>query len=352
MDDLFRPIVEDTKQHPNFRRVLADYRKPERDLFNEWAHGFIDRDGKFIREFQTSFNSSFWEVYLQAAFKQYGLTIDWSHAAPDFSLKGSGVEFIVEAVTANAAVGKPNEWDRTFSAEELAALKPLKPLNTEAIIRLSNALLNKSKKYERSYINLDHVKGRPFVVAVGPFEQPHFQLQYDRPIRALLYDYYVDEDAYLKNPKAYPNGAPAVALGHVTKDNGADVPLGLFTSGAMAEVSAVIFSCTATWGKLSSMCPAMESEHTIIRTMWATSPDGKPVWRISKPGESVETMLDGLQIYHNPFARHPLPPTVLRADRVVQHYRDQGGNWIYESRTDALLQRHVFAFTKEKLSGR
>lgn len=341
---LFEPVVPEERLHPNFRFVLAPYRQPERDLLSAWAEGFVDRDGKLIHEFQTTFNSSFWEIYLHAVFRTYAFETDWSHAAPDFRLRGHGIEFNVEAVTANAAAGKPNEWDKLLSAEELAALK-LKSLNTEAMIRLSGALISKSRKFEQSYSKLDHLKGRPFVVAIAPFEQPHFQLQYDRPIRALLYDYYVDEDAYLADPSAYPHGAPGISLGHVTKENGADLPLGVFNDASMAEISAVIFSCTATWGKLSSMCSPVEGKHTVIRTMWASPPNGAPIVRQNTAGEQVETIVDGLQVYHNPYARNPLLPSVLRAERVVQHYRDMNGDWVYESRTDALLQRSVFGFT-------
>lgn len=31
--------------------------------------GFEDRDGKFVKEFQTTFNSSFWELYLFACLR-------------------------------------------------------------------------------------------------------------------------------------------------------------------------------------------------------------------------------------------------------------------------------------------
>jgi hypothetical protein len=39
-------------------------RKPQvkRDVLLEWSDGFGDRDGKFIIEFHTTFNSAFWEL--------------------------------------------------------------------------------------------------------------------------------------------------------------------------------------------------------------------------------------------------------------------------------------------------
>lgn len=344
--DFFQPIIEVSRWNKNFTSVLVPFRKAERDLFNDWAKGFIDRDGKLVEEFQTTFNSTFWEVYLYACFREYAVEIDWSHASPDFYLRANGAEIVVEATTANSAQGKPNEWDQTYSQEELKALRRFKDLNTEAIIRLSSVILSKANKYEATYMKLNHVKGKPFVLAVAPFEQPHFNFQYDRPIRALLYDYYVDEDAFLENPDAYPDGPPGIKLGYVEKDTGAEIPLGIFNDCRMSAISAVIFSCTATWGKLSAMSrnPATKTQ---VHSIWATAPAGVPEKRRCDPSEHNETILDGLQIYHNPYADHPLSPEVFRAPRVVQHYfNSQRREWVYEGRTDALLFRQVLASPK------
>ena len=112
--DFFQPIVEEKKWNKNFSSVLVPFRKAERDLFNNWADGFVDRDGKLVAEFQTTFNSTFWEVYLFACFREYDFEIDWSYPCPDFYFSSNDFELIVEATTANAALGKPNEWDKSF----------------------------------------------------------------------------------------------------------------------------------------------------------------------------------------------------------------------------------------------
>ena len=65
-------------------------------------------DGKdtFDKEFQTTFNSTFWEVYLYRVFKELDIYIDWHYPSPDFSLSKGENEFIVEAVVSNSADGK------------------------------------------------------------------------------------------------------------------------------------------------------------------------------------------------------------------------------------------------------
>lgn len=172
--ELFDPIIDEAQFHKNFASVLTPERQPEREELMRWAERFPDRDGKFVREFQSTFNSSFWEIYLYAVFKEYGLEFDWAHASPDFILNNGKVDIVVEAATANSAEGKPNEWDKIFTPEELQNIS-FNTLNRESIIRLANTLLGKAKYYKKYYSKLDHVKNKPFVLAVAPFEQPPFQ---------------------------------------------------------------------------------------------------------------------------------------------------------------------------------
>jgi len=190
--DLFTPIVPVERFHHNFRAAISRFGTTERAVIAAWADGFPNRDGKFVQEFQTTFNSSFWELYLHAVFGKLGFAFDWRHARPDFYLTKGGHSLIVEATTANAAQGKPNEWDAVLTSEAIQNLD-LAAVNREATVRLAGAITAKFKKYQDEYRRLPHVAGKPFLIAVSPFEQPFFNLQHDRPIRSLLYDYYVDE---------------------------------------------------------------------------------------------------------------------------------------------------------------
>jgi hypothetical protein len=320
--DLFTPVAEPHHQNPNFARVLIPSRAAQRAVVQSWSEGFPDRDNKFVYEFQTTFNSSFWELYLHAAFKEYGFEMDWSNASPDFHLRTPLGDVIVEAVTANAARGAVPEWEKTSMISENVAKQNFWPLNRAAMIRLSNSLLGKLTKFRSSYQNLEHVKGRPFVVAVAPFEQPDFQYQYDRPMRALLYDDYVDETVYFQNPEKYPDGPPSLQLGSVEKDNGSSIDLGIFNHDGWVEISAVIFSCVATWGKAVAMStqPALGS----VTTSWGTDRSGRPIRRVSQIGTPSEVITDGLQIFHNPKARRPLDRALFRRPGVVQHYIEDG----------------------------
>jgi len=317
----------------------------DRAVVRDWAEGFQDRDGKFVEEFQTTFNSCFWELYLFAILKRYNLAVDWNLSSPDFVIRTPNANFCIEATTANAAEKKPNEWDRVLTPETVAAMD-LDALNHEAIIRLSNALHAKHRAYLSTYSKMPQVQGQPFVTAIAPFEQPFFNMQYDRPIRALLYDYYVDEKTYLANPTMYPQGPPVRRLGHVFKDNGAPIPLGLFNGDAMKEISAVIFSCTATWGKVRALCAAQNAAAIYFDVLRSDGPNGEPIPSRSPKSGYRETLEDGLQVFHNPYAVFSLDPAILRSSGVVQHYADRSdGSWVYEGRCKSLLWRQVWTFT-------
>ena len=56
--DLFTPVVSESAQHPNFRNIHKQPNVFNCDVLNDWARGFPDRDGKFVKEFQTTFDSS------------------------------------------------------------------------------------------------------------------------------------------------------------------------------------------------------------------------------------------------------------------------------------------------------
>src|SRR5690349_12411621 len=94
--DLFTPVVPEERWHPNF---AAEMRRPNqwnRAVLDGWATGFVDRDRKFVREFQTTFNSCFWELYLNAVLRNRGCAIDAAVASPDFVISEPQA-FIVEA---------------------------------------------------------------------------------------------------------------------------------------------------------------------------------------------------------------------------------------------------------------
>ena len=308
--ELFTPIVPPERFHPAFKTIVERLNPYDAKILNGWAEGFVDRDGKFVKEFQTTFDSAFWELYLHAVFKELGMACNFRHSRPDFCIESPGA-FVVEAAVALNS-------ERAPAVTETNPLEPpqnFREFNTQAIIRLSNTLHSKYKKYLDSYAELPHVAGKPFVLAVAPFDRPFFQFQGERAIEALLYRYYVDEDTYFKE---HPDRkAPLLAedLPLIRKDSGEPLPLGLFCDASMCGISAIIHSTAATWSKVRAMG---DDPDVAITAIYENREAGGQYIFNGPNSRYMETILDGLRVYHNPHAACPLPPDVFNRCEIFQ----------------------------------
>jgi len=330
--DLFKPVVEQARQHPNFRNLLAIANGFTLDVLNDWARGFVDRDGKFVEEFQTTFNSSFWELYVFAVLKKYGMIVDFSKRQPDFCIPVQN--FNIEATIASNAQGAEPEHAR------LGKTPPtdLNAFNFQTIIRLANSLGEKHRKYLSSYSKLAHVQRRPYVIAVTNFDQPFSFMAAQRPIEAVLLGYYVDEERYIAT-----GGREGTLMGEglmqVLKDNGSRIELGMFTTPVYADVSAVMFSSCANVGKLRAMSSDPGSD-IIFTALRLNMQSDRPHIIRARKAQYAENLLDGLRIYHNPYATYPLDPAAFRHPSVLQWYVHEGKEFV-EQRDGQLLFRFV-----------
>ncbi|NMG08906.1 glycosaminoglycan attachment site [Brasilonema sp. UFV-L1] len=336
--DLFKPIVPEEQQHPNFRFITQPQLcNPELEVIKGWADGFIDRDDKFVKEFQTTFNSSFWELYLFACFKELGCTVDFSYETPDFVVSSPYGEFIAEATTAHHPNGFRPEWEKNIELFEKTSKEDILRLAT---IRLSNAISSKYKKYISKYSKLSHVPNKPFVICAAPFEQPFFFSQDSLPIVRVLYAY----EATLTVPGNQEGEIIIVGESRsfrVQKSPGVDIPLGLFTDSRMADVSAIIFNNRATFSKVRAL--AKEGSYPIIfsgaRVVQAENVTGLRPFFEPRPNYQ-ETVLDGLHILINPFAKHPLDLRMFENREVAIHnYDPQTDSYLSELPDGFLLQR-------------
>jgi hypothetical protein len=298
--DLFAPIVPTDKFHPNFANCIAKPNPHDRAVIAKWADGFIDRDGKFVEEFQKSFNSCFWELYLHAVLKEAGCRIDFSHNAPDFVVTDP-LPFVVEATVALNAKDTLPEWTPLD-----LKLRPrdLNEFNRSAMVRLLNSISEKNRKYEKSYRNLPHVMGKPFVLALTPFDQPFFYLEVQRAIEAVLYGYYVDEQEYLDDPSKFAS-VKGQAMKAVRKNSTVELPLGIFNDSSHAHISAVLFNSSATWGKVRAL--GEDPNPLMYFSAVRCNPTNGDIFVFRGPkADYHETLCDGLKVYHNPNANHRL----------------------------------------------
>lgn len=331
--DLFTPIVSEAEQHPNFRTISKQNNQFNSDVVNEWADGFQDRDGKFVKEFQATFDSSFWELYLFAVLKHYGMQVDFSVPSPDFLVTAHGGMNIEATVALHAQSAAAEHSERR--AKDIP--RDLNELNRQTILRIRNSIDTKHKKYSKLYASLDHVRNRPFVLAITAFDSPYARLACQRAIEAVLYGYYVDEERFLKEGGTLQGQR----LTSVRKDNLSEVPLAVFGREEFSWLSAVIFSSCASWGKVRAL--ASDPNLNIFFEAVRLNASGvmPHVVRARKSAYS-ESLLDGLRVYHNPSATQKLDVRMFRHPDVFQSYFSEGdGGWMHDQRDGLLLYRSV-----------
>ncbi|QJQ02326.1 glycosaminoglycan attachment site [Herbaspirillum rubrisubalbicans Os34] len=329
--DLFSPQVAIAAQHPIFRMMTEEIYGPERAELSHWAEGFEDRDGKFVKEFQTTFESSFWELYLFAALKELGLPTDPRHHAPDFVVEGK-VPFCLEATIAKPpAGGQP-----AYGFSTARPPKDFTDFNIESTLRICNSFDAKVKKYRSSYSKLTHVQDKAFVIGIASFDRPHAHFAASRPILAALYGLYHDEAA--TRP-----GDTKVESYNVTaapKNASTNIEVGLFCDDTYADVSAVVYSSLATWGKLRALADNPDAISAYC-TLHPNPGNLLPIMRSAMKKDYREHLMDGLYVLHNPFARHPLPSGLLSHPRLCEVSVASDGELIMTAPDDFLLLRMI-----------
>jgi len=318
--DLFTPLVPLEQQHQHFRFIsqsgLCD---SELEVIKSWADGFTDRDGKFIKEFQTTFNSSFWELYLFACFKELGLAVNLSYETPDFVMTSPHGEIIAEATTANHPKGFRPEWDKG-----LPDLRKLDETSMDDMLRLSTirllqAITDKYKKFIKTYSKLTYAQNKPFVICVSPFDQPFFFLQDAIALVQVLYAF--------EQPLLIPGSQEGEMLivgesrrYRVQKKPGVEIPLGLFTNPNMADVSAIFFNNRATLCKVRALAEA--GKYPVIfygsRAIESETETGVQRFVTERPNYQ-ETLLDGFHVLLNPFAKNPLDLEIFKGREIAVH---------------------------------
>ncbi|MRX46711.1 MULTISPECIES: hypothetical protein [Bacteroidota] len=287
----------------------------ERKVVTSWTESFVDRDNKIVKEFQTTFHSSFWEFYLHKVFKEAGFVIDFSQDRPDFIIK-SPIDLNIEAVVSNIRQGGKGEENRNMD-NILSMLEPphlqenYNEFLDEAIVRNSNAILSKSKKYVNEYANCEWVdQETPFVIALSSYGQIDYGREYYYPLLALLYGLYFIPSK---------NGFSTVT--EITKPNTTStIPVGLFNDNSFEHISAVIFSCTTTLGKLTSLSISQSLSSLQLNTVLNIRQDYElPIYKTQMVDpDNPEELSDGLFIFHNPFAKKKISKEIFAATNILQ----------------------------------
>lgn len=281
-----------------------------RQIVGPMMRWYEDADGNFVEQFQTAgFDARLWELYLFATFVEMGYRIDRIHAVPDFTCEGVLGKFSVEAVTVNPTRNKEGSIVPPPAHDTPEALQ--KFIKEYMPIKFGSALTSKlSKKYWLK----QNVAGMPLLFAIQDFSAPMSLLLTRQSLPIYLYGY--DHD-WEKDADGRLHIRPRKISQHRWGEK--EIPSGFFNLPGAENISAVLFSNSGTISKFNRMgvLAGFGSPNVqLIRQGWVVDHDPKALEprmfrQLVDPHACSETWVEGLDVFHNPRATHPIHPMML-----------------------------------------
>lgn len=295
--DLWTTTLPMDRLYPHFRALAA--MPTDRECFQRWADGFADVNGNIVDVFQTQFSPAFWEIYLYKFFQRLGFQVERPPQRPDYVLATPQGTIVAEATTINPCgpsfVSTPihdTPFDREAFYDQTSA-------------RLMGSLQRKLDAY-RLYAEEREVEGRPFLLCINPYDNPHFVVQGFGAITRVLYQYC--------DPRfVYGASGQMIEVAHRRVEsfqtrNGANVSLGFFLDPRNVEVGGVFFNPRATLGKLFADPQRNGHEQERVFAEWYMVGTGTCQVQDVHPRNYRETLGDGGYLLLNPYARHEIDP--------------------------------------------
>lgn len=316
--DFFTPLIKTkNKLSPLFNELVSNSLfASAKNIIEPMMRWYEDADGNFVEQFQTTgFNQRIWELYLFALLTENDITFNQKEAIPDFICDSFQGKFCIEATTVNPSIieGKDEELPQYHSLKDLEDIK-----NNYYPIKYGSALFSKLKK---KYWEKPVCKDKPLVFAITDCLSPAS----GKDSRASL-PYYLY--GYRHEAKVDDSGSVTIVPVKIEEHTWGKkvIPSGFFNLPEAENISAVIFSNDASFGKFNRMGLLNEfapEGSEMIRTGLRINHD---VNAISPQSFSLEVgspsyheqWSEGLEVYHNPNALHPLSRNVFQ--EAANHY--------------------------------
>jgi len=315
--NLFNPVVSVENMHPYFMALDRDpLFSPAKELIIQLMPHFVDIDGNFVEQFQTTgFDSRLWELYLFEYFAEEGLTIGRNQRAPDFIISDGNDEAAIEAVT----VGRKEKVETYIKFGRRKDKVDVENMNkNEMPLLFGSSLYSKMKK---RYWEMANVVGKAFVLAIADFHEDQSMLWSFTALIRYLYGY---EHKY-----HYKNGKLIIEPAKIGFDKNGIKIEAFFDSKDSENVSAVMFSASGTLSKfnrIGKQCGFGRKNLLMIRYGTYHNHDknaSKPLlFRYVVDETCQESWAEGISIYHNPKAKIRLEPGLF--PNAAHHFLENG----------------------------
>ena len=322
--DFFAPVHPPERLHHDFMKVVsAEEFSSARGIIEPMMRWHEDLDGNFIEQFQsTAFDQRIWELYLFAMLTELGYILDQESPVPDFMAVGLYGQIAIEAVT----VGPTRDGADIIPPPPTETIEQIEVyLNDYMPIKFGSPLYSKLRK---KYWNHERLNDVPFALAIADFSSPGSMVYTRSALERYLYGYTVEMAVDLDSCEVYQ---PRKILEHRWGEK--VIPSGFFNLPEAEHVSAVISTTGGTISKFNRMGALtgfgagdvlMIREGTCIdHDVEATSP--LRFRAIVNADGYRESWVEGLNVYHNPYAKVPLPEHFVSG--AAHHHCDAEGNW-------------------------
>lgn len=340
--DLFTDVIPENEQHHAYKTLKNEPRfEAARNIISEIVNSFVDNDGHFEREFQSgNFQARLWELYLHIYIHNTGLLVENNHAAPDFEVSYFGDKLFIEAVTVNPSENaKRPDLAPPQTNEDVE-----ERLNDFIPIKFGSPLYSKLQK---KYWEKDHVAGKPLVLAIHDYHNDNAMTWSRTALSEYLYGIRT----------RIVNGEPFVESIEKHSWEGKEIPSGFFYQDDAENISAVLFSNQATipkFNRMGKIAGLGSADVKIIRNGFLYNPDPEAIHPIpfSKDLDDPdyeESWSDGLIMFHNPNAKHPLDPNAF-SDISHIFYSENDGFHGYHQPYDVLGSITIVVTETKKLT--
>lgn len=330
--DLLRvpPGTAPEKLHPYFRELLErPSRSPGRAVIREIGPWLTPKDPHLVEEFQCqAFDQRLWELYLWAAFREFGLDVEQLEA-PDFRCTAPGIDFTVEATTAAPSTMGPlaSHPDPKTAAEIEEFLRGYMPIKYGSAL---HSKLMKTNAQGLHYWEREESKGKPFLLAIADFHKPATE---GEPASLTFTQSALWQYLYGHRVRSEMRDGALVIIPEPVAEHGFGekrIPSGFFDQPLAENVSAVIFSNAGTIAKFDRMGVVAGFAEPGVRYVrfglrYNSDPNaamGTPFFDDVQSPDYEEWWTDEVQVFHNPRAVHPLEFMALPG--ATHHYFEEG----------------------------
>ncbi len=315
-NEIFKQVVSDERLHSHFRTLRdTEGHSPAKGIIQETAYAFVDLDGNFIEQFQSGgFNARLWELFMFAYLHEELFAFGEKTSFPDYECIKGDYPTYIECVTVNPSPGFDIDWSPKSASQ-------IEMLSADYLpIKFGSPLFTKLK---RKYWEEPHVKDNPLVFAIHDFHKDDSMVWSGQALGPYLYG---------KRWKAILDGHGRLRTVAETINthtwNDKTIPSGFFFQPDAENVSAVLFSNSATISKFNRMGKLAGFGNTNIRmirqgTCYNHDPNATAPLPFSVeviPGKYKESWGQGLDMFHNPRAKHPVDPELFPG--IAHHFLD------------------------------